>query len=124
MVAKEQRIILCDTYENYIGRTIRNGRLRLGLNVNDVCYGICSVAVYSKIECGEYAGGIHVLRALSERIGINNDRCGTYLAQAEYDEMMDRLYILEDIRDGMTDRARERLACYEKMYKDIPLNRQ
>jgi transcriptional regulator with XRE-family HTH domain len=124
MVAKEQRIILCDTYENYIGRTIRNGRIRLGLNVNDVCYGICSVAVYSKIECGEYAGGIHVLRALCERIGINKDRCGTYLAQAEYDEMMDRLYILEDIRDGMTDRAQERLACYEKMYKDIPLNRQ
>ena len=113
-----------DTYENYIGKIIENERTKRGLSVNDVCNGICSVAVCSKLESGEYAGGIHILRALCQRLGINSDRCGTYLPQAEYDEMMDRLYILEDIRDGMTDRARERLACYEKMYKDIPLNRQ
>lgn len=115
---------MCDTYENYIGRTIRNGRLRLGLNVNDVCYGICSVAVYSKIERGEYAGGIHVLRALCQRLGINQDRCGVYLAKAEYDDLMNRMYILEDIKDGKIDRAEERLACYERTYKNIPLNSQ
>ena len=86
-----------DTYKNYVGGVIRNERLRLGINVNDVCDGICSVPVYSKIESGEYAGYIHVLRALCQRLGINQDRCGTYFPQAEYDEMMDRQYILEDI---------------------------
>ena len=59
-----------DTYENYVGGVIRNERLRLGINVNDVCDGICSVPVYSKIESGEYAGCIHVLRALCQRLGM------------------------------------------------------
>lgn len=113
-----------DTYENYIGGTIRHERFRLGLNVNDVCGGICSGAVYSKIERGEYAGGIHVLRALCQRLGINQDRCGVYLAKAEYDDLMNRMYILEDIKDGKIDRAEERLACYERTYKNIPLNSQ
>ena len=113
-----------DTYENYIGGIIRHERFRLGLNVNDVCGGICSAAVYSKIERGEYAGGIHVLRALCQRLGINQDRCGVYLAKAEYDDLMNRMYILEDIKDGKIDRAEERLACYERTYKNIPLNSQ
>ena len=113
-----------DTYENYVGGVIRNERLRLGINVNDVCDGICSVPVYSKIESGEYAGYIHVLRALCQRLGINQDRCGTYFPQAEYDEMMDRLYILEDIKEMRTDSAEKRVAYYEKEHKDIPLNSQ
>jgi len=37
---------------------------------------------------------------------------------------MDRLYILEYIKDGKIDRAEERLACYEKTYKKNPLNSQ
>ncbi len=113
-----------DTYENYVGGVIRNERLRLEVNVNDVCDGICSVPVYSKIENGEYAGCIHVLRALCQRLGLNQNRCGMYFPKAEYDELMDRLYILEDIRDGRTDSAEERVSHYEKVYKDIPLNSQ
>ncbi len=121
---KELRIILCDTYENYIGEIIRNERTRLGLGAADVYSGICSGAVYSKLERGERAGGVHVLRALCQRLGINQDRCGTYLAKAEYDELMDRLYILEDIRDGRFAEAKKRTVDYENMYKNVPLNRQ
>ena len=115
---------MLDTYENYIGKIIEKERTRRGLSVNDVCNGICSAAACSKLESGEYAGGIHILRALCQRLGINSDRCGTYLPQAEYDEMMDRLYILEYIKDGKIDRAEARLACYEKTYKKNPLNSQ
>lgn len=112
---------MLDTYENYIGKVIENERTRRGLSVNDVCNGICSAAACSKLESGEYAGGIHILRALCQRLGINSDRCGTYLPQAEYDEMMDRLYILEYIKDGKIDRAEARLACYEKHIRKIRL---
>ena len=76
---------MLDTYENYIGKIIEKERTRRGLSVNDVCNGICSAAACSKLESGEYAGGIHILRALCQRLGINSDRCGTYLPQAEND---------------------------------------
>ena len=117
-------IKLQDTYENYIGKIIQNERIRRGLAVCDVSNGICSASVYVKLESGDYAGGIHILRALCQRLGINSDRCGTYLAKAEYDEMMDRLYILEDIREGRLDKARTGVEKYQATYKDIPLNNQ
>ena len=113
-----------DTYENYIGKIIENERTRRGLSVNDVCNGICSAAACSKLESGEYAGGIHILRALCQRLGINSDRCGTYLPQSEYDEMMDRLYILENIKDGSLDMAQKNIERYKASYKNIPLNNQ
>ena len=69
--------------EVILGKIIENERTKRGLSVNDVCNGICSAAVCSKLESGEYAGGIHILRALCQRLGINSDRCGTYLPQAE-----------------------------------------
>lgn len=115
---------MIDTYENYIGKVIKNERLRLGITVPNVCNGICSISVYTKLETGEYAGGMHVLKALCQRLGINADRCGIYLAQAEYDELMDRIYILEDIRDGRIDNAKEGIRKYQSKYKDIPLNNQ
>ena len=118
------RYELLDTYENYIGSLIQGERLRRGLKITEVCGGICSIGAYAKLEAGEYAGGIHVLRAICQRLGINQERCGTYFAQAEYDEMLDRLYILEDIRAGRMDEADKRLAQYKDKYKDIPLNRQ
>ena len=121
---KEPEIILQDTYENYIGKLIENERTRRGLSMNDVCNGICSAAVYSKLESGEYSGGIHILKALCQRLGINSDRCGTYLPQSEYDEMMDRLYILENIKEGSRDMAQKNIARYKACYKDIPLNNQ
>ena len=65
-----------------------------------------------------------MLRALCQRLGINSDRCGTYLAKAEYDEMMDRLYILEDIREGRLDKAWAGVEKYRTTYKDIALNNQ
>ena len=51
-----------DSYENYVGKIIENERMMRGLAVNDVCNGICSTSVYVKLESGEYASGIHVLR--------------------------------------------------------------
>ncbi len=113
-----------DTYENYVGRIIQNERIRRGLTVYDVSDGICSASVYVKLESGKYAGGIHIIRALCQRLGINSDRCGTYLAKAEYDEMMDRLYILEDIMKGRIDKAQDGIEKYRITYKDIPLNNQ
>lgn len=115
---------MLDTYENYIGKIIENERVRRGLTIYDVSAGICSASVYVKLESGDYAGGIHILRALCQRLGINSDRCGTYLAKAEYDEMMDRLYILEDIREGRLDKAWAGVEKYRTTYKDIALNNQ
>ena len=113
-----------DTYENYVGKIIENERMRRGLAANDVCNGLCSTSVYVKLESGEYAGGIHVLRALCQRLGINSERCGSYLPQAEYDEMMDRLYILEHIRGGRLDMTEKNIAQYRAKYRNIPLNNQ
>lgn len=115
---------MLDTYENYIGKIIENERVRRGLTIYDVSAGICSASVYVKLESGDYAGGMHILRALCQRLGINSDRCGTYLAKAEYDEMMDRLYILEDIREGRLDKAWAGVEKYRTTYKDIALNNQ
>ena len=61
---------MLDTYENYIGKIIENERTKRGLSVNDVCNGICSAAVCSKLESGEYAGGIHILRRCARGWGL------------------------------------------------------
>ena len=50
------------------------------------------------------------------------DSCGTYLVQNDYDEMMDRLYILEDIKDGRIDTAELKIVRYGSRYKDIPVS--
>ena len=110
--------------ENYIGELVKNERKRRGLSSKAVCSGICSMGVYSKLESGVYAGNVHVLRAVFERLGIDTERSGTYLAGNEYDEMMDRLYILEDIRNGEVSKAEERIEGYVKKYDNIPLNCQ
>ncbi|MGN1187411.1 MAG: helix-turn-helix domain-containing protein [Lachnospiraceae bacterium] len=110
--------------ENYIGELVKNERKRRGLSSKAVCSGICSMGVYSKLESGVYAGNVHVLRAVFERLGIDTERSGTYLAGNEYDEMMDRLYILEEIRNGDVSKAEERIEGYVKKYDNIPLNYQ
>lgn len=66
--------------ENYIGELVKNERKRRGLSSKAVCSGICSMGVYSKLESGVYAGNVHVLRAVFERLGIDTERSGTYLA--------------------------------------------
>ena len=38
--------------------------------------------------------------------------------------MMDRLYILENIKEGSRDMAQKNIARYKACYKDIPLNNQ
>ena len=115
---------MCDKNENYMGGIIEERRKEHRLSMVDLYSGICSRSVYNKIIGGENAGGIHVLRAICERLGINSDRCGTFIASSEYDDIMERLRILEDIKEGRLDRARECIAGYAERYKDNPLDCQ
>ena len=110
-----------DTYENYIGKIIENERTRRGLSMNDVCNGICSAAVYSKLESGEYSGGIHILRALCQRLGINSDRCGTYLPQSAIHTRELIETSLQEIEHGnrITDKTAEALQKVVEGIEDL-----
>lgn len=119
----------------YIGNVLKYERNRKGLKAEDVCSGICTVKTYGKLESGVYVGGIHLKRALFERLGIYPGRAGVYLCSDEYEEVGRRIEILDLLRRAAASHitaqekisaAKDKLLEYDRTYlhkKDI-FNRQ
>ena len=116
-----------DRQSLYIGNILKNERTTRGLKAEDVCYGICTVKAYGKIESGVYTEGIHLKRALFERLGVYPVRAGIYLCNDEYEEMEKRIEILDLLRrtanssitaQDKISSAKEKLIEYDKSYLD------
>ena len=71
-----------------------------------------------------YIGGIIKGKRAQLELNAVDVYLGIYIAKAEYDELMDRLDILEDIREGRLDSAKERIGRYDIVYSKNPLNSQ
>ncbi len=122
----------------YIGNVLKHERNIRGLKAEDVCSGICTVRVYSKMESGAFVGDIHLKRALFERLGIHPGKAGIYLCHDEYDEVSKRIEILDILRRTANSHitaqekissAQEKLLEYDRIYlknlkKEDIFNRQ
>jgi len=53
-----------------IGKTIREYRTRKKISQEDLCYNICSVSSYSRIERGEQIPEKKTIEAITSRLGI------------------------------------------------------
>ena len=111
----------------YIANILKHERTTRGLKAEDVCSGICTVKAYGKIESGVYTEGIHLKRALFERLGIYPVRAGIYLCNYEYEEMEKRIEILDLLRrtanssitvQEKISSAKEKLLEYDAIYLD------
>lgn len=116
-----------DRQSLYIGNVLKHERTTRGLKAEDVCSGICTVKAYGKIESGVYTEGIHLKRALFERLGIYPIRAGIYLCHDEYEEMGKRIEILDLLRRTANSHitmqekissAKEKLLEYDNAYLD------
>ena len=111
----------------YIANILKHERTTRGLKAEDVCSGICTVKAYGKIESGVYTEGIHLKRALFERLGIYPVRAGIYLCNDEYEEMEKRIEILDLLRRTANSHistqekissAKDKLLEYDAIYLD------
>lgn len=100
-------------------------RHKKDLSAVEVCDGLCSSGVFSKIENGSHRGDIHLIIAILQRLGINGGKAGRYLCRDEYDEMYDRFIILEYIKSRYLVQAEEELNNYRKKHcNNNQLNKQ
>lgn len=100
-------------------------RNKKDLSAVEVCDGLCSSGVFSKIENGSHRGDIHLIIAILQRLGINGGKAGRYLCRDEYDEMYDRFIILEYIKSRYLVQAEEELNKYRKKHcNNNRLNKQ
>lgn len=109
----------------YIANLIAMERHKKDLAAVEVCDGLCSSGVFSKIENGSHRGDIHLIIAILQRLGINGGKAGRYLCRDEYDEMYDRFIILEYIKSRYLVQAEEELNKYRKKHcNNNQLNKQ
>lgn len=100
-------------------------RHKKDLSAVEVCDGLCSSGVFSKIENGSHRGDIHLIIAILQRLGMNGGKAGRYLCRDEYDEMYDRFIILEYIKSRYLVQAEEELNKYRKKHcNNNQLNKQ
>ena len=100
-------------------------RHKKDLSAVEVCDGLCSSGVFSKIENGSHRGDIHLIIAILQRLGMNGGKAGRYLCRDEYDEMYDRFIILEYIKSRYLVQAEEALNKYRKKHcNNNQLNKQ
>ena len=111
----------------YIANILKHERTTRGLKAEDVCSGICTVKAYGKIESGVYTEGIHLKRALFERLGVYPGRAGIYICNDEYEEMGKRIEILDLLRRTANSHittqekisfAKDKLLDYDAIYLD------
>lgn len=69
--------------ELLLGEAIKQRRLELGLNQEQVCEGICEIATLSRLESGKQMPAYHRIRALLQRLGMPDDRYYALLSPRE-----------------------------------------
>ncbi len=69
--------------EIFIGETIRQKRMELGLTQEELCAGLCDPSTLSRIETGKQAPSRNVARALLQRLGLPHDRYYTFWTSSE-----------------------------------------
>lgn len=60
--------------ETFIGETIRQERMQLGLTQEELCMGLCDPSTLSRIETGKQAPSRSLASALLQRLGLPHDR--------------------------------------------------
>lgn len=60
--------------EMFIGETIRQNRMKLGLTQEELCAGLCDPSTLSRIETGKQAPSRNLANALLQRLGLPHDR--------------------------------------------------
>ena len=69
--------------EVYLGETIKQRRMELGLTQEELCEGICDTVTISRIENGRQTPSRNRINALLQRLGLPDDRYYALLSKHE-----------------------------------------
>lgn len=107
--------------EQFVGETIQQKRLELGLTQEELCAGLCDPSTLSRIENGRQAPSRNLLNALLERLGLPTDRYYTILTSSEAEADALRSEIDDNIvrfqQSLGKERHRARLDALERLNK-------
>lgn len=100
--------------EVYLGETIKQRRMELGLTQEELCEGICDPVTISRIENGRQTPSRNRINALLQRLGLPNDRYYALLSKHEMEldslrkELHHRTTYFEQASDEIRNSARLR----------------
>lgn len=107
-----------------IGRMIYTLRLKNGISQEELCQGLCSVAVLSRLELGERRPDILVFNGLIERLGRNPAILNTIMTLEEFEYFVKRRNVEISMNLGEYERAKAELLALEEEVKGEALRRQ
>lgn len=99
-------------------------RLQGGIGQAELCAGLCTVSMLSRIENGERDAGKLLRDRLLERAGIDKRCFEEYLQPDEYCGWKARQEIVWLLLNGQSDAAMEQIIVYESLHSDNDLEKQ
>lgn len=91
---------------NYtIGEVLREARERQKYSQEEVCYGICTPSTLSRIENGVQVPGRRILEALTQRLGITDNLCASYMGKEELEIYENGKSLMRSLGHGDDARA-------------------
>lgn len=95
-----------------LGKFIYNIREGQGIQQQDLCEGLCSRQMLSKIECDESIPDIFLFDCLVQRLGKSSDKFETILFDVEFEMIESRAEIERQIEVNELEKAEELLERY------------
>ncbi len=97
-----------DTYM----RLLVNEQVKLNIDVEQLCEGICTEQVYRKMLSGERVLSRAMVKRLLARLGVDNANYEHYLDKPDYDVWIKRMKIINAIEDDNIELAEKLLEEY------------
>ena len=114
--------------ESTLGNALRFYKEKYNLNQEDICYGICSVPTYSRIENGHKVRDSIMSCSLLGRAGINLSRFEVFLDNQDFERYKARVRLYAMARNGRYEEALNNIEKYQKyegvMTDSLPLHEQ
>lgn len=95
---------------------LHNSRKKQKVNVEQLCAGICTSSMLSKVESGKRSINRNCLNRLLARLGIDQKKYEKYLYYNDYDEWKVKNDIINAIEDGELQKAEKLVGRYESEY--------
>lgn len=102
--------------ENGVGTYLRENREMRGYSQLEVCDGICSESVFSRIEAGKEAVDFPIVEAFISRMGIEKSEYEFYILGEDAAAYRQGEEIRILVESGQYKEAKECLETYEKKY--------
>ncbi|MCR4778129.1 MAG: hypothetical protein K5858_04725 [Lachnospiraceae bacterium] len=100
--------------ESTLGNALKFYKEKYKLSQEDICYGICSIPTYSRIENGHKVRDSILSSSLLGRVGINLSRFEVFLDNQDFEFYKERVKLYALARIGRYEEVIKSIEQYEK----------